>query len=164
MEYKHLTADERYQIDDLRREGYAQKRIAEVLGRSESTLSRELNRNKGDRGWRPRQAHQKAEERLARRGAGNVERVTDAAWNYAREHLENDQWSPEQIAGRIRIEGLETISHETIYQRILQDKKNGGTLYKNLRCKKKKKKRYGSARSKRGSIPDRVDIEKRPAI
>ncbi len=47
MNYVHVTAEERYQIDDLRREGYSQKDIAAAIGRSESTLSRELRRNKG---------------------------------------------------------------------------------------------------------------------
>ncbi len=71
MSYTHLTADERYQIDDLRREGFSRKEIGAVLGRSTSTLSRELNRNKGDRGWRPRQAQLKATDRLiAQRKAG----------------------------------------------------------------------------------------------
>lgn len=164
MNYTHLTADERYQIDDLQREGFSQKAIAEIIGRSTSTLSRELCRNKGERGWRPRQAQLKATERLIARGSGNVKRASDAAWNYAKAHLQNDQWSPEQIAGRLELEGLEAISHETIYKRILDDKKAGGTLYSNLRCKKKRKKRYGSARSARGAIPDRVDIDQRPAI
>jgi transposase, IS30 family len=59
---------------------------------------------------------------------------------------------------------METISHETIYQRILENKNTGGTLYTHLRCKKKRKKRYGSARSTRGVIPNRVDIDQRPAI
>ena len=164
MSYTHLTAEERYQIDDLRREGYCQKQIAAALWRSESTLSRELKRNKGDRGWRPRQAHHKAEERLIQRGSMNVVRVSDEGWDYALKHLQTDQWSPEQIAGRIKLEGLATISHETIYQRVLQDKKEGGTLYQHLRCKKKRKKRYGSARSARGTIPGRVDIDQRPKV
>lgn len=164
MEYTHLTAEERYQIDDLTREGYSQKQIAHALGRSESTLSRELRRNKGERGWRPRQAHQKAEERLTKRGVENVAQISDVVWEYVRKHLQEDQWSPEQIAGRLKRSELGTISHETIYQHVLNDKKNGGTLYQHLRCKKKRKKRYGSSRSSRGTIPDRVDIDKRPAI
>ena len=60
MDYKHLTADERYQIDDMRREGFNQKEIAGALNRSRSTISRELRRNEGARGWRPRQAHLRA--------------------------------------------------------------------------------------------------------
>jgi IS30 family transposase len=164
MDYKHLTEEERYQIDDLRREGFNQVEIAQKMGRSPSTLSRELNRNHGERGWRPRQAQLKAVDRLVLRGANNARKISEAAWQYAEKHLTEDQWSPEQIAGRLELEGMETISHETIYQRILEDKKAGGTLYTHLRCKKKRKKRYGSARSKRGVIPNRVDIDKRPSI
>jgi len=164
MDYTHLTEEERYQIDDLQREGFSQAAIARKLGRSPSTLSRELSRNKGERGYRPRQAQQKAEERLIVRGSTNAKHASDDAWEYAKEHLENEQWSPEQIAGRLKLEGLETISHETIYQRILADKNEGGSLYTHLRCKKKRKKRYGSSKSKRGTIPNRVDIDQRPKV
>src|SRR5271154_4291315 len=113
MSYTHLTEVERYQIDDLRREGFSQALIAKQMNRSTATLSRELRRNQGERGWKPRQAQIKSEDRLAARGSGNAKRVSVAAWEYAKKHLEKDQWSPEQIAGRLRLEGLESISHET---------------------------------------------------
>lgn len=71
---------------------------------------------------------------------------------------------PQQIAGRLKYEGHEGISHETIYCRIAADKESGGELYKHLRCKKKRKKRYGGASSGRGAIPNRVDIEQRPGV
>ena len=164
MDYKHLTEEERYQIDDLRREGFNQAEIAKRIGRSPSTLSRELRRNEGERGWRPRQAQLKSVERLVTRGSNNARKISEAAWEYAEKHLTEDQWSPQQIAGRLELEGMETISHETIYKRILEDKNEGGDLYIHLRCKKKRKKRYGSARSTRGAIPNRVDIDQRPAI
>lgn len=164
MNYKHLTEEERYHIEDLKREGFSLSKIAAQLGRACSTLSRELRRNQGERGWRPRQAQLKATERLVIRGSGNAKRASVEAWEYAKWHLENEQWSPEQIAGRLKAEGLETISHETIYQLILKDKQGGGALYTHLRCKKKRKKRYGSAKSARGSIPNRVDIDQRPGV
>jgi transposase, IS30 family len=164
MGYKHLTEEERYQIDDLKREGFNQTEIAKQMGRSPSTLSRELSRNQGERGWRPRQAQHKAIARLVERGSNNAAKISEEAWQYAVKHLTEDQWSPEQIAGRLALEGLGTISHETIYQRILEDKNEGGTLYTHLRCKKKRKKRYGSARPARNAIPNRVDIDERPAI
>jgi IS30 family transposase len=164
MEYNHLTEEERYQIDDLRREGFNQKQIAKKISRSPSTLSRELHRNEGERGWRPRQAQLKALERLVIRGTNNARKVSAEAWCYAEKYLTEDQWSPQQISGRAELEGVEPISHETIYQRILEDKNDGGNLYTHLRCKKKRKKRYGSARSTRGAIPNRVDIDQRPAI
>ena len=72
MDYKHLTEEERYQIDDLRREGFNQAEIAMKIGRSPSTLSREFCRNHGERGWRPRQAQLKAVDRLVARGINNA--------------------------------------------------------------------------------------------
>lgn len=164
MSYNHLTEDERYKIDELLRNGFSQMVISEQLDRPRSTISRELLRNKGDCGWRPRQAQMKANARLTCRGSKNVKRVDDDAWAYAKHYLEEDQWSPEQISGRIALDKQGTISHETIYKRIKEDKDAGGTLYVNLRCKKKKKKRYGSGKSTRGAIPNRTDIDQRPAI
>lgn len=162
--YNHLTEDERYQMDELRREGLGPTAIAAALGRSPSTISRELRRNVGERGWRPRQAHGKARGRLSERGAGNVRRVSETAWESALEKLIGAQWSPEQIAGRMKLMGLGAISHETIYTRIYDDKKAGGSLHTHLRCRKQRKKRYGSGRDRRGQIVGRVGIEERPQI
>ena len=167
MSYTHLTEDERYHIDELLRGGNSQSAIARKLGRSTATLSRELRRNQGKRGWRARQAGLKAAERLSARGKANVNRMSELAWRYAQKQLTQEQWSPEQIAGRLKTEGLTAISHETIYQRVLEDKQAGGELHTHLRCKKKRRKRYGSstpAGAGRGCIPNRVDIEHRPAI
>lgn len=161
MSYTHLTEEERYQIYELRYEGHKLEAIGQVLGRSTSTLSRELRRNQGERGYRPKQAQAKAEERA--RHCANGRRVSDEAWAYAQEKLKI-HWSPEQIAGRLAHEGEETISHETIYQRIYADKAEGGDLWRHLRCQKKRRKRYGSGQSRRGQIPNRVCIEQRPAV
>jgi transposase, IS30 family len=87
MEYKHLTEEEIYQIDDLQREGFNQAKIAIKIGRSPSTLSRELRRNHGERGWRPRQAQLKAADRLAARGTNNAKKISEVAWQYAEKHL-----------------------------------------------------------------------------
>jgi len=164
MQYTHLTEEERYHIDELLRERHTQSDIAKSLGRSAPTISREFSRNKGKRGWRPHQANNKATERLISRGASNVHRISESSWAYVIEKLTEEQWSPEQIAGRMKLEAVEPMSHETIYQRILSDKDSGGRLYAHLRCKKQRKKRYGSKDAGRGCIPNRVDIEKRPAI
>jgi transposase, IS30 family len=164
MKYKHLTEEERYQIYELKCEGFSKRKIAKKLCRSPSTLSREFNRNQGERGWRPKQAQMKSIERLAARGFNNAKKVSEEAWNDAVKHLTEDQWSPDQISGKAKLDGLPAISHETIYQRILEDKNSGGELYTHLRCKKKRKKRYGSNRSTRGSIPNRIDIDQRPKI
>lgn len=161
MNYTHLTEDERYQIYEWHREGRKQAEIGRELGRDKSTVSRELRRNRGQRGYRPHQAQQMAQER-ARHGA-NGRRVSAAAWAYAQDRL-RDGWSPEQISGRARREVLEPISHETIYQRVYADKAAGGVLWRQLRCQKQRRKRYGSGQSRRGQIPNRVSIDERPAI
>lgn len=164
MGYTHLTADERYHIDELLRQGFAQNHIAKALGRSASCISRELCRNKGMRGWRPHQAHEKAKAKLMARGKANAKKINDSAWQYAVDKLKTEQWSPEQIHGRLKKEKLPSISHESIYQRVLADKLSGGDLHTHLRCQKKRKKRYGSTMAGRGSIPNRVDIDNRPTI
>ena len=164
MSYTHLTEDERYHIDELLRQDYTQVAISDELGRSASTISRELRRNRGKRGWRPRQACNKAALRLSERGKNNAPKIDETVWDYALDKITSEQWSPEQIAGRAKKEKKPPISHESIYQRILADKKSGGILYTHLRCKKKRKKRYGANDSGRGRIPNRVDIDERPAI
>jgi len=68
-----------------------------------------------------------------------------------------EQWSPDQISKHA------AISHETIYQRVYADKRTGGLLWKQLRCKKLRRKRYGKT-DRRGIIPNRQSIEQRPAI
>ncbi len=77
-------------------------------------------------------------------------------------HYIEQDWSPEQVAGRLKREGVVTLHHETIYQYILTDKKTRGTLYQHLRPQTKTyRKRYGSPRNRTG-IPNRVAIEQRP--
>lgn len=164
MSYTHLTADERYHIDELLRQNLTQITIAKALGRSASSISRELRRNKGKRGWRPQQANAKAKEKLVIRGKANASKIDESAWAFALEKLQNEQWSPEQINGKLKKDKLSTISHESIYQKILDDKRSGGNLYIHLRCKKKRKKRYGSKAAGRGCIPNRTDIDARPSI
>ena len=55
--YTQLTREERYQIYILKKDNYSQAQIAELLGRDKSTISRELRRNRGLKGYRPKQAH-----------------------------------------------------------------------------------------------------------
>ena len=150
MNYTHLTREERYQIFALKKAGHTQSEIASVLDRSPSTISRELARNRGRRGYRPKQAHVLA---VGRR-AVNARRIDDETWQFAQERL-REQWSPEQISGHA------AISPETVYQRIYADKRMGGSLWKNLRCQKLRKKRYGKA-DRRGMIPNRHSIECAP--
>ena len=121
-----------------------------------------MNRNKGLRGYRPHQAHEKAVHRL--QNSHRHIKITQKVINKI-EKLIHCRWSPEQISGSSYYRNIFVISHESIYQHILRDKKSGGDLYKFLRCQRKRKKRYGTSRfDKRGQIQNRVSIDKRPKI
>ena len=160
MKYTHLTRDERYQIAILKKSGRTQNEISLLLARSASTISRELRRNRGQRGYRPKQAHALSQAR--QQSCQNGPRVPDETWEVVDAKL-GETWSPEQISGYLKANGEPTVSHESIYQRIYADKQAGGKLHLSLRCQKKRKKRYGG-RERRGTIPNQVSIDLRPAI
>ena len=136
------------------KEGLNCTEIAKNLGRSTSTISREIRRNKGGRGYRPKQADRLAQERSV--GSRNARRIEPDVLKAAFDRIA-EQLSPEQVAAEL------PISHETLYQHIYADKAAGGTLWKNLRCQKKRKKRYASGVERRGQIVGRRPIHERPA-
>ena len=158
MSYTQLAQEQRYQIYALLKIGHNQTEISEVIGSHKSTISRELRRNCGLRGYRPKQAHFKA---LSRHNHGPA-RIFRETWEMIAAKLRLD-WSPEQISGWLRRNQAVRVSHEWIYQYILADKLTGGDLYRHLRCQKKRRKRYGSY-DRRGKLPNRVSIEERPDI
>lgn len=156
--YTQLTQEQRYQIYALLKMGHRQSDIAQVIGVDKSTISREVRRNRGQRGYRPNQAQQFA---LIRRRKKTHTRIAPETWSLVEEKLRFD-YSPEQVAGKFKKSGI-AISHEHIYKYIYADKRAGGDLWKHLRCKKKRRKRAGG-RDRRGKIPNRRSIEERPAI
>ena len=156
--YHQLTQEQRYQIYALQKTDHTLSEIAEVIGVHKSSVSRELKRNRGQRGYRPQQA----QEQTLRRREKSVPRITAAIWAVVENLLRRD-WSPEQISGRLKKEQKVCISHEWIYQYVLKDKQAGGNLYRHLRCQKKRRKRYGSY-DRRGKLPNCRSIEERPAI
>lgn len=159
MSYTQLTQEERYQIYALKKAGHSQAEIARVIVRDPGTVSRELRRNRGLKGYRPRQAHDLA---LERRRDKVRPSLGAAIWHQV-EALLREAWSPAQIAGRLWREQKVSISHEWIYQYVYADKRSGGDLYRYLRCQKVRRKRYGSY-DRRGRIPNQVSIDERPAI
>lgn len=157
--YTQLTQEERYQIYALMKAGHNQTEIAMVLQRHKSTIGREIRRNRGLRGYRPKQAQRLSSER---RQAKAKPRISAPHWALVEDLLQED-WSPEQISLWLgNVEGIQ-ISHEWIYQYVLQDKSLGGDLYRHLRCQKQRRKRYGSY-SHRGQLKNRICIDQRPAI
>jgi transposase, IS30 family len=161
--YTHLSENERYQIKTLISLGYGVAKTAEHLKRSYSTIKRELKRNRGGRGYRPQQAHAFAVARLCRRARGNARRIDQSTWDQVEEALKF-QYSPEQISGRLKLDGEARVSHEAIYRYVYADKRDGGTLWCHLRCQKTRRVRYGSGHQRRSVIANRVSIDQRPAI
>jgi IS30 family transposase len=156
--YTQLTYHQRYHIYALLKAGICQTEIAETIGVHKSTISRELKRNRGKKGYRPKQAH-----RLAQGKQNKAKpKIKAEDWELVEDLIGLD-WSPEQIRDYCRDNQIMHISHEWIYQFIYKDKRAGGRLWKHLRCCKKRKKRYGSY-EKRGQIPNRTSIDQRPMI
>jgi IS30 family transposase len=154
----HLTEGDRYHIKAQLEAGKTQAEIAIKLKVDKSTISRELKRNSGLKGYRPKQANKIAIARW--RAAEKATKLTPALAKYLADCLRKD-WSPEQISGRMRLGDGVTLSHERIYRFIGEDKAAGGDLWTHLRWShRKRKKRYG-LRDRRGEIRGRRSIEKR---
>jgi IS30 family transposase len=160
-QYTQLTQEQRYQIYAFMKAHFSKTNIASEIGVHKSTISRELRRNRGKKGYRPKQAHAMAMHRRTK--AIKFVKLTPPVIAMIEEFIQKDL-SPEQISGFLSRTHHLRVSHETIYQHILKDKATGGTLYHHLRrSHKKRKKRYGSY-DHRGHIKGRVSIDERPAI
>ena len=161
MMYRQITFAERYALGVLRQRGLAPAAIARVLGRHRSTIGREVHRNgaHSDGTYRPQLADWYARGRRSR--SRRNQRFTTAEWERIRALLRED-WSPEQVAGRLRRDQELRISHETIYRYIWADKRHGGTLFVHLRgARKRCRKRYGRYDS-RGRLAGKRAITTRP--
>ena len=160
---KHITSEERHTISHLLGQGQSINTIAKQLSRAPSTISRELKRNRDMRNgdYRHELAHRKAQKRKddkARR-----ESYTSEIQAYVEEKLKL-KYSPEQIVGTAKSDGVPCVSHETIYVKIWKNKHQGGDLYEDLRNQGKRYRKRGAAKDSRGKIPNRQDIDKRPNI
>lgn len=162
MLYRQITYAERYTLGLLRQRGLSSAAIARVLGRHRSSIGRELHRNRAhsDGTYRPPLADCYARGRRSRSRRNRQFTPADWAWIQA---LLREDWSPEQVAGRLALERALAISHETIYRYIWADKRAGGTLYQHLRgARKQRRKRYGRYDS-RGRLAGKRMITERPA-
>lgn len=161
--YHHLDQDQRCQLYTLKERGDSFAEIAQVLGMHRSSVYRELRRNKGRRGYRHKQADEKAQQRRDATCQAK-KKLTPAMVAIIEEKLRL-QWSPIQISGWLKRNGYaKAVSHETIYQHIWQNKRNGGSLYRELRHHGKKYNKRSKGTAGRGSIPNRIDIKERPPI
>ena len=144
MVHTHLTENDVSVIDEWKAKGQTVTQMAVQLGRSKSTISRELARNRGLRGDQPRQAQFLAQTREhCRRGGKQVDpKSLKRCFELVRQGH-----SPAQAAGRSAREGWTSVSHETLYRRIYADKARAGTLWRHLRCQKKRRNAMGQAES-----------------
>jgi len=171
--YKQLNQEQRYVIECLIKEGYNQKQIAKAIGKSESTISRELNRNVNRRGkhantYNSKRAQEKTKKR--HKDKNKHKRLTEWQLDYIRDKLREQRWSPEYISERGRLEYGDFVSHETIYTYIWMCKFSNQKIYRKdkdlhkfLRHHNRRQKRKNTKQNK-GCIPNRVSIEKRPKI
>jgi IS30 family transposase len=168
--YTHLSEEQRYQIHALLLTGLSQKRIANIIGKSESCISRELKRNtpsKGRGAFEYRAINAVRLSKIRQRKKPKKERFTEEMKIYIRQKLMNEHWSPEIISHEGKNELGDFISHEWIYQWIWicksRARPNDRNLYKYLaHCKRRK--RRGHIRETRGIMINRVSIEQRPKI
>lgn len=158
--YTQLSQDERYEIYATLKSKSSIASLARELGRSRSTIYRELKRNTGQRGYRAQQAAKFASQRRYRPSSS----MTAFAFAYI-DYLIGLDWSPEQISGALTQRGwLDVPSHEWIYQYIYQDKSKGGKLHLHLRHQKKYRKRGYKNTDRRGQIIDKTSIHCRDQV
>ena len=159
----HISKLQRYKISWMREEEKSNAQIARALGVHRSTVGRELKRNSNakSRVYDPELAQAKYKRRM--REKHKRIRFTDEMKQLARDKLEQ-QWRPEQITGRCRLEGIDMVSHEWLYQWIYRDKLLGGKLYLNLPHRGRKKQKRANKNDYRGLIPQRKDISLRPSV
>lgn len=161
--YRHLTYDKRCQIYALLKSGWAKAEVARQIGVHRSTITKELKRNTGRKGYRYIQAQEKASARRVAASAA-PRKMKPGLVREIEEKLTQEQWSPDQISGWLRRRGQACVSRERIYRHIWKDKRNGGGLWRCLRHNGKKYNKRKGKNSGRGLIPGRVDIAERPAI
>lgn len=161
MAYQRMTKEERGNIYRWRKEGRGVREISRRLGRAASSIARELERNSGRRGYRVKQAQERAQGRAKRPGS---RRFTAAVRSEAEERLKAG-WTPEMIGARARLEGRAWVCKETIYKHVYAEAKAGGILWQYLpRGRRQRRRRCPRQAGRgRGRIPNQRMIDTRPA-
>lgn len=156
---KHLTTEQRYQIEAYLKLGLSKDFIATELKVHRSTIFREIKRNQNERGrYIAKQADEFYQDRKDRFTTNRT--FTEACENQVVEWIKKG-WSPEQIKGYCERNNIPMVSHELIYQHIRKNKQDGGNLYTYLRHQLKYRNR---SVSKHYPIANRVSIDERPDI
>ncbi len=159
--YHRLREEDRHIIDRMRKAKNTQQQIADALGVTQGTISKELSRNRGHFGYSPRQAQGKSWRRQQAKAHRSCV-VVGAMKDQVVERLQFKH-SPEQITGGLKRDGHAAPSRTSVYNFILADRRRGGGLYLHLRINGRRRYRHRSKAS-RQKLPDRIGIEHRPAV
>lgn len=162
--YSQLSYNERVKISQFQQSKFSITEIAETLGRSKSTISRELSRNEFPPGsyW-PDSAQLQTTQR--RKRGCLIDRQKELK-DFIMDKLCCHYWTPEQIAGFLkhRQKALPYVSHETIYSWLYQSSQKKEKLWKFLPRHKAKRGLRKSKGAGKSRIPNRVSIHERPSI
>ncbi len=166
MGYRQLSIEEREVIMMRNREGYPAVWIARELGRSCSTVTREMKRNRSQKGYRVVTAHRKA---LSRRGrGGRQKRLGDGKLRKYVDRGLRKYWSPEQIAARVELDHpgdpQMRVCHETIYQFIAEAAQRGVTYECYLRQGHRRNSYAWRGKKRFKRIRNYKRIEERPKV
>lgn len=161
-----MTPGERDKLARWKTQGLSNKECARRLGRDVSTIGRELKRNAWQGHYEAIHAQMEAGERREKSAQSKPPLKNPAVYAYVTRHL-REGWSPDQIAGRLKVEHPDDphwrICAETIYRWIYHPDQAEQHWWEYLRRKQKKRRKRKGRRVKGSPIPDRVSIEQRPA-
>lgn len=161
----NLTFYDRQKLEYWLRTKQSLRAVAHIMRRDHSVLVRELNRNANGcrKKYRADTAQRLYEKRKRSQHKGKLDKQPKLK-EYVEEKL-NEDWSPEEIAGRLKVEGQnETISHESIYHHIYDKSEKEKKLYKHLRTHRIKRQKQGQRKTGKICIPERISIHGRPQI
>jgi IS30 family transposase len=165
LNYKHLTMEERYHIQAYKKAGFKQQEIAKELKVSPATISRELARNSSSQ--RKIYSAKSADDiSVSRRRYASMKsnlKMDSESKKLIKKYIEED-WSPEQVSKRLKVDDKLDISYVRIYQFIEQDKQKGGELYTHLRFHHTGHRRAKYGAKYQGGIKDRISISQRSDI
>jgi transposase, IS30 family len=163
--YHQLTEHERYTLGAMNRAGLSARQIGRLLERSHTTIQRELRRNAchaTDGAYRPSKAQERTNGR--RRRSRQVKHHPPEVYEWIEAVLQEEQWSPEQMAdASSRTTGVR-ISHATIYRHVRKDQRQGGRLYRHLRQGGKRRRKRTFGPEKRGRLQGKPMIDTRPEV
>lgn len=153
---RHLTFVEREVLYRLKKRGYMQGEIAEFMGRHPSTISRELKRNQGRRDYCPQHAQRLAEAR--RQACRRPAKMENRQVHDDVEHKLTQLWSPDQIAGRLRVQ-FPRQPHRWLSRQTIYDWINHRAPHWKVHLR-----RGGRPVERRGKLRDVVRIDGRPEV